>query len=293
MTPPSGGCTNRVTPPVSAARSASGDGEPSGPARRAHRSTRPGSTARPSASMRRSAWNPAGATSTAATWPSAMYRSARRSTPAAGSISLPLVMCSLMRAPGASVRPSESDKRRSAASRSACSSASRSWPARANAASNATSASMPACSPAADSSNASDRARPAPGAEPIAGGVIARRRQSPGGDGLGAQRQQDDDIGIAQPLVQRAEREHAELRQALGQQRRRRGHAQLGHAQCGERVDQGAGQARMAHVAHQRDGQPRQVWLGAQDGAQERQRGQRIGMDAVARIQDAQAGAAA
>ena len=78
---------------------------------------------------------------------------------------------------------------------------------------------------------------PAPGAEPIAGGVIARRRQSPGGDGLGAQRQQDDDIGIAQPLVQRAEREHAELRQALGQQRRRRGHAQLGHAQCGERVD--------------------------------------------------------
>ena len=28
-----------------------------------------------------------------------------------------------------------------------------------------------------------------------------------------------------------------------------------------------SGQARMAHVAHQRDGQPRQVWLGAQDGA--------------------------
>lgn len=99
MTPPSGGCTNRVTPPASAARSASGDGEPSGPAMRAHRSTRPGSTAMPSASMRRSAWNPAGATSTAATWPSAMYRSARRSTPAAGSISLPLAMCSLMRAP--------------------------------------------------------------------------------------------------------------------------------------------------------------------------------------------------
>ena len=127
MTPPSGGCTNRVTPPASAARSASGDGEPSGPARRAHRSTRPGSTARPSASMRRSAWNPL------ARRPRRPHGRRRCTDPPAGprrrrDRSACRWRCAASCAPpGASVRPSESDKRRSAASRSACSSA-RSWP---------------------------------------------------------------------------------------------------------------------------------------------------------------------
>ena len=89
----SGGQTTPVTPPARAA-CISTFSAPSlpGSISRAHRSTRPGATTRPFASIVRSGWKSFGRSPTAARRLSVMQTSLTRSSPEAGSITRPLVM---------------------------------------------------------------------------------------------------------------------------------------------------------------------------------------------------------
>ena len=115
-------------------------------------------------------------------------------------------------------------------------------------------------------------------------GVLAGARQHRPAHALVLQAQHDDHVGAADALGQVVADAHAHLLQVAGHQRLRADGADLGHAERRQRMDVGAGDARMDDVADDRHRELGEVLLVVADRVHVEQALRRVRVPAVAGV---------
>ena len=116
--------------------------------------------------------------------------------------------------------------------------------------------------------------------------VLAGRGQQGAVHALVLQAQHDDHVAILEAFVHVVEDMHAELVHVLRQQRFRADGAHFRHAERGQRMDVGAGDTGVQDVTDDGHPQLREVLLVVTDGVHVEQALRRVGMPAIAGIDD-------